>query len=175
MFTKDQIEKNAKEQYGKTTATGKRVLESTFGKDFFIIPLTERIKTFTDLCIMAEIYDKDSMKKYIIHNKDTYKQKADKYLERLMLFETVFNAGVLVDMANTDQRKYYPYHKIIVDKSDPAGFRLSFFVCRYDDAAAFLGARPYFLNSAHAQFVGTHFIAEYEGWAQNFQLSKTNP
>jgi len=170
MATQQQLEDNAKKQYKTATAAGKKVLESVFGKDLFTIAITERVKTFADVCREAGVNEKD----YTIPVKGTYKQKADKCLERLMLFEPVFNGGKVIIIADTDQRKWEPYFTVIPDKKLPAGFGLSFVVCICVDSFAFLGVRPQYISQEIAAYVGKTFLAEYTAFAQNYQLSKTH-
>lgn len=168
MSTQQQIEQNAKEQYLKADANGKKTLEAIFGKDLFIIPLHQRINSFTNLCKEVDVKEKA----YAPLGSGSYKEKADRFMERLMLWEEVFTKDNPINMADTNQLKYYPWHNIIPDKKVPAGFRLSFDACRYVFSNASLGVRPYFNTNIDATHVGKVALADYEGWAQNFQLHK---
>lgn len=171
MRTLQEVQQDAKEKYATANVTGKRLLELIFGKELFVIPLTQIVQDFSTLCAAGKVNEKS----YAIPAKGTYKQKADMYMERLMLGETVFNQGEIIDFANTAQDKYYPYFKIIPDKTAPAGFRLSFRGCYCALTFAYLGARPHFIREKYAIHFGKTFIAEYEAYLQNYQLSKTNP
>ncbi len=111
---------------------------------------------------------------YAVEDNWSNKQKADMYLERLMLAEDLFNGDVLIDMADTSQNKYRPWFEIIKDANDLAGFRLAYdgYVCGH--AYTPLGARPEFIKSGHAVHVGKVLLLEYEKLAQYQQLARND-
>jgi len=133
-------------------------------------PLME-LMTFEDVCEAAG----EDIADYELVDAMTYKEKADIGMNRLMLYEKVFNGDKPVDRADIKRKRYFPWHNTVVDSEALAGFRLSFGGCGYGYSDADLGARPEFNDNEHAIFVGTQHIGEYETWAQNFQMSKTNP
>ena len=58
------------------------------------------------------------------------------------------------DLANTDQRKYYPYFEIHQEAEAPGGFRLSSYDCSYDGGYADVGARHACKSRELAIFMG---------------------
>jgi len=170
MATQQEIEQKAQQQYKTASAATKKTLEVIFGKDLFIIPITDRIKNFSDICREAGVNEKD----YAIPAKGTYKQKAEKCMERLMLLEKVLNGGVIINQADIKSARWEPYFNTVPDKKQPAGFGLSFDVCYYDGSDALLGVRPQYISKPIAEFAGKTFLADYTAFAQNYQLSKTH-
>lgn len=58
--------------------------------------------------------------------------------------ETIIEANNekwVANIADTDQKKWYPFHRVIKDESSPLGFRLSFNDSYYDRGYSLLGAR----------------------------------
>ena len=163
-------EDNVLKAHKEGTPEIKKLLENLCGITIFKRKPLMELMTFEDVCEAAG-EDADD---YELLPTMSYKEKADMGMDRLMLYEKVFNGDKPVDMADITRRRYYPWHQTIVDSKAPAGFALSFGGCDCDFAIAILGARPEFNDEAHARFVGTQHIGEYETWAQNFQLSKTN-
>jgi hypothetical protein len=149
---------------------GKALLSDLFGRDVLCQEPMAWVKTFADVCVAAGVDVAD----YALPVSGTYKEKAAKYMDRLMLLEVAFNGGKVPNLADITERKYYPWHEIIPDSSRPAGFRLSFrdFDCDY--SGSFLGVRPVFLNRDHAIYAGKQFIEEYAGFAENYNLSRIN-
>jgi len=160
--------KKAMEAYKTADAALMAALEDIFGKENLKGNLMDRVHSLDDLFREA---GKDPAA-YAIPENGTYTEKADMYLARLMLAEELFNAGEVIDLANTDQKKHYPYFEIIKDKKALAGFRLSYRVCGYDLDGAHLGARPEFTRSEHAVHVGKILQPEYEAMAQNRQMAR---
>ena len=150
---------------------GKKLLETMYPEVFTPRSPMEWVNTFELLCQAAGVDVAD----YEVLPAMTYKQKADKCMYRLMLLELVFNQGVPIVRAEIKQRKWYPYFNVIPDTAGSGGFRLSFGDSGCAAAYAVLGARPEFVEQRISDFVGKTFVAEYEAWAQNFQLSKSNP
>jgi hypothetical protein len=146
---------------------GKALLSDLFGRDVLCQEPMAWVKTFADVCMAAGVDVAD----YALPVSGTYKEKAAKYMDRLMLLEVAFNGGKVPNLADITERKYYPWHNIIPDSSRPAGFRLSYYVCDYDYSLSYLGDRPAFLEKEHAEYAGTQFIEEYEAHAQYEELS----
>ena len=163
-------EATLRKAYAKADDNGKKLLADLWPEVFTRSPL-EWVDTTEKLCEAAGV----DIANYEIKNSMTYKQKADKLMELLMLLEVVFNEGKPINRADTSQRKWYPYFNVIPDESVSGGFRLAFFVSGYDFALAYLGARPEFVEEKISTCVGKKFRHIYEAWAQNFQLSKSNP
>jgi hypothetical protein len=163
-------EENLKKAYGKADENGKKLLADLYPAVFTPRPPMDWVDTFEKVCEAAGV----DAAHYEVTASMSYKEKANKLMDQLMLLE-VFNEGKPINRADTTQQKLYPYHRIIPDVSVSGGFRLAFAgsACSYDHAI--LGARPEFINKKISDFVGKTFCHIYEAWAQNFQLSKTNP
>jgi hypothetical protein len=164
-------EANLRKAYKEADPQQKKLLEIMYPEVFKPRPPMEWVNTFELLCQAAGV----DVVNYEVLPSMSYKERADVCMDRLMLLETVFNEGVLIDLANTRQQKWYPWHRIIPAPECSGGFRLAFDDSRYGFADADLGARPYFLNKKISDFVGDTFCFLYLEWAQNFQLSKSNP
>ena len=129
--------------------------------------IMERLKTFADVCAATGKNEQD----YIVPDAATDEEKAALYLKRVKLIAKALNGDRKVSMADTSQRKYYPWFRVIPDGNSPGGFRLSFFGYDCDDDYSSLGVRPYFLESEHATYAGEQWQAEFEAWAQYEDLS----
>jgi hypothetical protein len=69
--------------------------------------------------------------------------------------------GWVANVADTNQRKWYPYHRVIEDKEAPGGFRLSFLGSVFGYDFAFLGVRLASESSQLADFIGRECIDIY--------------
>jgi len=164
-------EANLRKAYNEADDKQKKLLANLYPDLLNPRPPMEWVNTFDFLCQAAGVDVAD----FEVLPSMTYKQKANKCMDRLMLLEVVFNQGVPIVRAEIKQRKWYPYFNVIPDTDSSGGFRLSFHVSAFDTAIAGLGARPEFVEQKISDFVGKTFLLEYEAWAQNFQLSKSNP
>lgn len=70
----------------------------------------------------------------------------------------------VVDMGNTDQIKYNPWHWIEKDESKVSGVGLSCHDCDYSDLSTTVGSRLVLGNRTSAKYIGTEFIPLYELW-----------
>ena len=111
---------------------------------------------------------------YDVSAASTYTDKAAVYLKRLKLIASGYNGGKKVNLADTNQRKYYAWCWIEKDESVSGGFRLAFSGSVFGVAGAGLGARPYFLNDDDVKPAFEKWQAEFEGWMQNEALALMN-
>ena len=118
-------------------------------------PLMERDMTFEDVCeeAGADIAD------YAFPATGSPVDMLAICAKRNALISQVFNEGY--EFMPGDNI-YYAYHKVIIDKAAPRGFRLSYFGFGCVDVFAHLGARPGLKNAALATHVGQMFIEEAE-------------
>jgi len=98
---------------------------------------------------------------YDLATATTYAGKAAIYLKRLKLIASGYNGGKKVNLADTSQRKYYPWCWIEEDTEGSGGFRLSFDGSVYGFAGAFLGARHAAKTEALSDFMGRECIDLY--------------
>ena len=162
---------NARKAFNEGTPEIRKMLTTLCAPHVFKTePKRNYIDTFELVCEDAG----EDIDDYEINDSMTYKEKWTKDLDALMLLERVFNVRP-INRADTSESKWSAWHNVDKDKDAPAGFRLSFLGCDYHYSHAFIGARPEFLEKADAEYVGTKFMWLYERFAQNYQLSKTNP
>jgi len=122
-----------------------------------------KIKTFSDVC---KAQGKD------VNDYKTSKRKkawlnAAICLRKLKLICQPFNGKGKPNIADTEQRKYYPWAWIKEQgpgNSRPFGFRLAYCDYDYDHSHSYLGARPYLLDSKWVQHVFENFREEFEEW-----------
>ena len=120
--------------------------------------LRERIGGFADVCRIAGKNEAD----YVITDSMDDDTKLLIVIKMCKLIQRVFNKGEKIVWANTSQKKWTCFHKIIQDASRPRGFRL---VCNdyaYVNDCTFSGARPVLLNREDAIFVYTKFTELFE-------------
>ena len=116
-------------------------------------PLMERDMTFEDVCeeAGADIAD------YAFPATGSPVDMLAICAKRNALISQVFNEGY--EFMPGDNI-YYAYHKVIIDKAAPRGFRLSFVVFSYADVYASLGARPVLVDAEKCNHYGKYFEAE---------------
>jgi hypothetical protein len=154
---------DAIQAYQKADQKGKELLANLLGAEN-VKPgdLLSYVKTFTDVCNEAGLEPEG----FMIMPTWTAEDKERMHRRRIMLIATVFNQGWVPDLADASQYKWYPWFKIIPDKSKPSGFGLSCSGCVYGGSGSGLGARPYFKDQKTAVYVGKQFLDEFEAWAQ---------
>jgi len=83
--------------------------------------------------------------------------KLQRHLTALHKLDTLLevnNAGWEGDLANIEQKKWYPVFDIINDEDAPGGFRLSFFGSVYVSVNSDLGVRPACCSEELSDFMG---------------------
>lgn len=103
---------NAIAAFKSATAEGKDLLTNLFGKQNLYEKITDRIQTFADV-------EEISGKKLIRRSDETDDEFA---YRQVKLIAEVYNEGTILDPMDTNQYKYYPWHKI----TQGSGFGLSF-------------------------------------------------
>ena len=147
------IKENAEAAYMMADGPFKKILGILLGKKTG--PLRERINSFAAVCEEAGVDEAD----YEFPSDGSAWEMLGVTTKRNMLIARVFNAGRKL---KPGQRMYYPYFNMIVDEKAPRGFRLSFFGYYCVDDYANLGARPLYVESDDAVFVGNEFTNEAE-------------
>ena len=130
-------------------------------------PLTERLKTFEDVCKETQRNVAD----YAISKKASAKKRVSIRMDRIKLIAKAFNGKEKIRLADTSQWKHYPCFWVIEDKDAPGGLRLSFFVSGVDRGSSFLGVRPYYVREEDSTYAGQQFLGEYEALLQDEALA----
>lgn len=144
--------KKARELYPTSSTEWKEVLETSFGKEFFSLKPTDRIKTVADACEVLDIDPEDLWDES--EDADVLAYKKLKVVVRALNFLANGNNDWIPNYNNASQRKWYPYFW----SNDP-GFRL--YVCDCVRTASTVGARLVFLSEELARYAGTQFLGLY--------------
>src|ERR1035437_603113 len=136
------------EAYKNADTNGKKLLEDLFGKEKFSTKsIIERVQSIEDIYLI-------SGKRLVKRNEDTDDEFA--YRQAKLIAE-VYNEGTVLDPMDTNQKKYYPWHKI----AEGSGFGLSYFDFAYWLSVTRIGFRLCFKTSALAIDAGNKFIEIY--------------
>lgn len=152
-----QIKKeNALKAYNNACSDAKKVLENLLGKETFVpANIMDRINSFSDIVVLAGEDPSD-----YVQGSD---ESDDEFAYRqAKLIAYVYNGNKIPDASNTDLYKYFPWHRIVKDKSKPSGFGLSYDGCDGWRTLSVVGVRLCFENSDHAVDAGKKFIEIYE-------------
>lgn len=118
--------------------------------------ITSRVSGFADILIIS---GKDP-KEFDLRPGELPHQLASRKIE---LVAEVYNEGTVLNAGDTDQWKYYPWHRIVKDASKPSGFGLSYYdYCDRWISGSSVGVRHCFKSEELAIDAGKKFIAEYE-------------
>ncbi len=147
-------EVNARKLYPTASKEWKTTLEDTFGKEFFSQKITDRMKTWEDICEELNIDPINSLpfKKA--------KDKTERFLNasfKISKISEVLNEGTILDFNNSNQYKYYSYFT----KKDSVWLVDSY--C-YDGSYASLGFGFYYKSSELALFAGNQFLDIYSDY-----------
>ena len=146
-------ESTAKKLYKTAAPELKEILEQSFGKEFFSQKITDRIKTWDDVCKELEI--DDSILPY--KNAKTKQQKSTNAFVKIQYISQVLNEGWEPNWGNSREYKYYPWFEY---KSSLGGFG---FCVSYDYVSCVvLGFGCYFKTRELSDYVGTQFIEIYK-------------
>ncbi len=143
----------------------KKALASEFGKDYFIVDIKERMKSFEDaLSIMEQIRPSIRLEyKHICDLKSDYTKRLIAEFQLLVLSE-VLNEGWKPNWNDSNEYKYYPWFFVGGDASDGAG--AGFGIVRSDVGASAaytnVGSRLCFKSRALAEYAGRTFTTLYE-------------
>lgn len=141
-----QLDKNkARSLYPGAAPEFRQMLEDTFGKDFFIEKITDRVKTFEDACRIS-----GGIPISLALEPDPQKV-AEKKLELII---RVLNEGWKPNWDNGNECKYYPYF----EKTSKGFVLLSVSLC-YQSSR--VGSRLCFKSRELAQYAATQFQSLY--------------
>jgi hypothetical protein len=147
-------ESQARSLYRTATAEFKQMLETTFGKEFFSMKITDRIKTYEDAC--RELGIADQLDVTLVELGFT---PDEINLRKIKTITEALNEGWKPDWNNSEQYKYYPYFRM-----SSGGFVFGGAV--YGSSAADAGAasRLCFKSSELAEYAGKQFLKLYSDY-----------
>lgn len=142
-----EIKKNAQSVYKDADKSGKELLERIFSKEVLSGDIRSLIDDFDDILALSGKKITDLIQPGDTDDEIAYKQ--------LKLISEVYNGDIVLDPLNTDQYKYYPWHRI-------SGSGLSSYAYGAWSAHSTVGVRLCFADPNHAIAAGKKFIAIYE-------------
>jgi hypothetical protein len=153
MDTLEIQKQNALDAYNNANDDGKKLLSTLFGKDVFIMKITDRIKTFEDALKVCP--PTDNVKILLDYNGVDADMLAAQAFAKLTLIGRALNEGWQPKWEDTDQYKYYPYFK------HQGGFGLADGDYGYGYTSAGVGSRLCFKNATLAEYAGKQFADIY--------------
>ncbi|MGN6491202.1 MAG: hypothetical protein ACTHLE_04340 [Agriterribacter sp.] len=147
MKTLSLSDQDARKIYPSAIPELKTILEANWGKSFFSQKITERVKTWEDVCREAN-EDPDD----IIYRTGTADEIAYKKLKVII---RVLNEGWSPNWNDSSQRKWYPWFYL----SSP-GFR--FLVTHFEFTYAIVGSRLCFKSEELCEFAAKQFTSIYK-------------
>jgi hypothetical protein len=119
-----------------------------------------KFTSFAAMCAAAGKNEQD----YQVLDTNPAKVNAAICADRMQVMAKAYNGDRKVDLTDTSQIKYTPYHWIEKDESSRFGFRLGFSGCGGACVRSFLGARPPFVDKNEAVEAGKDHVEEFEQW-----------
>jgi len=136
----------------------KAILEDSYGKPFFSLKITDRIKSFEDACEYNNTDPK--ARRFTI---GTINQI---YQERVAEIVKALNEGWVPNYNDSGEYKYTPYFYL-----DAPGFRFDDSYCTYTGAYTGTGSRFALKSRELADYAGRQFVKEYENWMTPLSLA----
>ncbi len=150
MKTLQLSDKKARELYKTGSSEIKSILEESFGKEFFSMSITDRIKSYEDACECLGIkpVDEDKLMSLGLTTHDVAYQK-------ICVIVKALNEGWVPDVCDSSVYRYYPYFRT---KESPSAF--AFYYSSYDStiADAGSGSRLALKSEKLSNYCGTQFI-----------------
>lgn len=144
-------EDKARELYKTADSNFKTILEETFGKDFFNIKITDRVKNFDDILRISGKKLEDILPWKNPINKNEISQNA---LAKIQLITEVYNEGKVLDWDNSNRYKCMPYFR-------KSGSGWLFTYCAYWNSYCYGGSVSYYYSSELAEDAAKKFIDIY--------------
>lgn len=138
----------AKKQFKSAPEWFRQVLISTFGAETFSGKITDRIKTFEDLCNETGTDPEDYNKLFGTPDENSYR--------RLKLAAKVLNEGWEPNWNDSKERKWFPVFSL----SSGFGFSDSFFSYAFTNAS--VGSRLCFKSEELSDFAAKTFLEDYK-------------
>lgn len=152
MKTLQLSDKKARELYKTGSSEVKPILEESFGKSFFSMDITDRIKSYEDACEYLEIepLDEDKLMSLGLTTHDIAYQKICAIVKAL-------NEGWVPDVCDSSVYRYYPYFRTNGSPS-PSAFAFDGSYCGSAYAYAGCGSRLALKSEKLSNYCGTQFI-----------------
>lgn len=144
-------ESEARKLYLTASPEFKQMLETTFGKEFFSMKITDRIKTYDDACkeLGIEPIDEDEMLEAgFTPDEITYR--------KIKTITKALNEGWKADWNDSNQNKWYPWFRM-----SSGGFVFGGTDCDSSFAYAGDAARLCFKSDELATYAGKQFTQLY--------------
>jgi len=144
-------ESEARSMWQDATPEFKKLLETTFGKEFFSVKITDRIKTYEDACaeLGKEPVDESEMIEV------GFTQDEIDY-RKLKTITEAYNEGWVGDYNNPNQKKWIPWFNF-----SPSGVRFDGSFDCYSCACAGRAARLCFKDQATSDAAGKQHTELY--------------
>ena len=154
MKTLQITEQNARKLYAKASAEFRTTLEDTFGKEFFSMNITERIKTYKDACdeLGEQPINEDLLRSVGFTEHEINYRKIKTITKAL-------NEGWVADYTNDKQEKWWPWFEV-----SSSGFVFDGRYCYYSAVSAGNGSRLCFKDSDLAEYAGKQFTELYKNF-----------
>jgi len=143
-------DQKARELYKTGSIEVKLILEESFGKGFFSMDITDRIKSYEDACEYLGIkpIDEDKLMSFGLTTQDIAYQKMCTIVKAL-------NEEWVPDVCDSNVYRYYPY---FCTNGSPSAFAFDFSFCDSSRAAAGSGSRLALKSVELSDYCGTQFI-----------------
>ncbi len=146
--------KKAKQLYPKSSPEMKEIFKSTFGEKSFSDKITDRIKTWEDVCDELGIDPGQSLPYPYPHNDE---QEAINGFFKATKIAECLNEGWKPNWSNSSEYKYYPWF-------DLSGGGFSFDGHGYNCTFTCVGARLCYKSSDLATYAGKQFLDIYKSF-----------
>jgi hypothetical protein len=143
----------AKEIYGESPLGLRKILEETFGIDYFKKTDWKDFRTFDDLCRATGTTGVDFNNKWTGEGFDP----STIAFERMKILTKAYNQDWPFDIFNTNQRKWYPWFEVL-----SSGFGFSPSYCHYAYSITYVGSRLCFESEEKANHAGRTFIKLFQ-------------
>jgi hypothetical protein len=150
---------NARKLFKTAAPEFKTMLVDTFGESFFSEKITDRIKTYIDVCLELKI---DASYSLPFPTPENDEEKAVNAFVMLRNIAKVLNEGWTPDWDNSSQAKYYPWFDM--RSSAGSGSGLSFDVYADDSSGSRVGSRLCFKTRELAEYAAKQFVEVYRDY-----------
>lgn len=144
----------ARRLYKDSSNEFKATLEETFGKEFFSVKITDRVKTYEDACVETgeiPLNEADMLKAGFTPDEIAYR--------KMKTITKALNEGWIADWKDGDQQKWIPWFRL-----SSAGFVFYGTYYRYSSATAGDGSLLCFKSDELATYAGKQFTDLYKSF-----------
>jgi hypothetical protein len=157
--TLQQLTENARTAYKNADKSGRQLLSDLFGKEVVPKKITDRIKSWEDVCEHLRIDPVDSLP---FESPEGEEEEAINAYFKIRSIAHVLNEGWFPDWDNSNEYKYYPW--FYMDSKAGSGFGRSCDVYVCGDSYSVVGSRLCFKSEELAKYAATQFINEYRDY-----------